>query len=335
MKAAAGIIVPFLLAVFIAVITTPLLLGMQKRGIPAGIALLILILALVVLTTVGTVAIVKSLTDLVKELPQYQTALQEKTIEALQWLKSKGVEAPEKEILKVLNPQAAIKVLGNTASAMSALLGNIFLIVLIAIFMLLEAAALPAKLRELPSKSSVLSDRMPQMVDNLRHYMGLKTVMSAITGVLVTIWVAVLGISSPLIMGLLAFVLNYIPNIGSIIAAIPAVILALVMLGVGKAVLCAIGYIAINMLIGNFLEPRVMGKGLGLSPMIVVITMVFWGWVLGPVGMLLSVPLTMTVKIVLDSFEETEWIAVLLGSSPGSAKKSDSDGPATDTKSGA
>jgi AI-2 transport protein TqsA len=116
-----------------------------------------------------------------------------------------------------------------------------------------------------------------------------------------------------MLWGLLAFALNYVPNIGSIIAAVPAVLLSIVQLGVLKALVVAAGYAGINMVMGSFLEPRFMGRGLGLSTLVVFLSLLFWGWVLGPVGMLLSVPLTMTAKIALESRDDTRWIAVLLG----------------------
>jgi predicted PurR-regulated permease PerM len=144
--------------------------------------------------------------------------------------------------------------------------------------------------------------------------MAIKTATSLLTGVCVGVWLAVLGVNYPLLWGLLAFLLNYVPNIGSIIAAVPAVLLALVQFGIMKSFFAVGGYMVVNIGIGSIIEPRIMGRGLGLSPLVVFLSLVFWGWVLGPVGMLLSVPLTMTVKIALDSREDTKWIGVLLGS---------------------
>jgi predicted PurR-regulated permease PerM len=110
------------------------------------------------------------------------------------------------------------------------------------------------------------------------------------------------------------FLLNYVPNIGSIIAALPAVLLALVQLGVGSALLTALGFVVANMVLGNLIEPKLMGKGLSLSTLVVFLSMVFWGWVLGPIGMILSVPMTSLFKIALESYEETRGIAIMLGS---------------------
>ena len=149
--------------------------------------------------------------------------------------------------------------------------------------------------------------------------------MSLGTGAAVWLWLTILGVDYPVLWGLLAFLLNYVPNIGSIIAAVPAVLLALVQLGPGAAAWAAAGYLAVNVLFGSVLEPRFMGRGVGLSALVVFLSLVFWGWVLGPVGMFLSVPLTITAKIALAASDETRWAAVLLGTG-GEATASDAGG---------
>ena len=149
--------------------------------------------------------------------------------------------------------------------------------------------------------------------ENVKRYLVIKTVASLGTGVAIGLWFAMLGVDYPMLWGLLAFLLNYVPNIGSIIAAVPAVLFAAVQLGPGAALWSAAGYLAVNILVGSIVEPRFMGRGLGLSALVVLLSLVFWGWVLGPVGMFLSVPLTMMIKIALDSRPDTHWIAVLLG----------------------
>jgi len=133
------------------------------------------------------------------------------------------------------------------------------------------------------------------------------------TGLIIAIAMWIIGVDYPVLWGVLAFMLNFVPNIGSIIAAVPAVLLAMVQLGLPSALVVAAVYVAVNVLIGNIVEPRFMGKGLGLSTLVVFVSLVFWGWVLGPVGMLLSVPLTITVKLALDSKPETQWLGHLLG----------------------
>ncbi|RMG41331.1 MAG: AI-2E family transporter [Candidatus Dadabacteria bacterium] len=146
--------------------------------------------------------------------------------------------------------------------------------------------------------------------------MAIKTVTCMITGILVGLWIWVMGMEFAVLWGFIAFLLNYIPFVGSIIAAIPAIILALAQQGFGVGLTLAIGYIVINIGVSNFLEPVLMGRRLGLSPLVVFLSLVFWGFVWGPAGMLLSVPLTMIIKILLEHSHDFRWIAVLMDVRP-------------------
>ncbi len=152
------------------------------------------------------------------------------------------------------------------------------------------------------------------ITEGVNRYLGIKSVTSLITAGIVYLFLSLQGVDFPVLWALLAFLFNFIPNIGSIIAAIPPVLLSLIQFGFGSALFTALGFLVVNILIGSILEPRIMGKGIGLSVLVVFISLSFWGWVLGPVGMLLSVPLTMTVKIALGGNESTRWLALLLGS---------------------
>jgi predicted PurR-regulated permease PerM len=151
-------------------------------------------------------------------------------------------------------------------------------------------------------------------MQNLGRYLGIKTVVSMATGVCAGVLTWSIGLDFPLLWAMLAFLLNYVPTIGSIIAAVPAVLLALVQIGPGAAGATALGFISINVVFGNFLEPRLMGYGVGISPLVVFVGLVAWGFIFGPVGMLLSVPLTMTLKMALENDDRTRWVAILLGS---------------------
>jgi predicted PurR-regulated permease PerM len=146
----------------------------------------------------------------------------------------------------------------------------------------------------------------------VQRYLAVKTTVSLVTGAAIAIWTGLVGLDFALVWGLLAFLLNYIPTIGSIIAAAPAVLLATVQLGLGPALLVGVGFLVVNTVLGNIVEPALMGRAVGLSTLVVFTSLVFWGWVWGPVGMLLSVPLTMIVKIFLENSDELRWIAVLL-----------------------
>lgn len=313
LQAAKVILVPFLLAVFIAIISASPMFWLQRKGLPVWLALLIVILAVFLLGLLTAGLVGSSVSDLSGHLPAYETKLRQYTGALLAWLERLGLDVSGPVLAELLDPSAAMKLVTILLNALGNVLTNGFLVMMTVIFMLLEASSFPVKLRMILGRDSSLG-RFDSFVSNVKHYMLIKTLVSFATGALVTIWVAVLGVDLPLLWGLLAFALNYVPNIGSIIAAVPAVLLTLVQLGPLRAVLVAMGYLVINMLIGNFLEPRVMGRGLGLSTLVVFLSLLFWGWLLGPVGMLLSAPLTMTAKIALDSREDTRWLAVLLGS---------------------
>lgn len=144
--------------------------------------------------------------------------------------------------------------------------------------------------------------------------MLIKSIFSFVTGAIIYVALLFIGLDYALLWGVLAFLLNFIPNIGSIIAAIPAVLLALIQLGFIEALEVGIVFVLVNTVLGSMLEPKYMGKGLGLSTLVVFVSLIFWGWVFGPVGMLLSIPLTIMLKLGLQINPQTKWIAILLGS---------------------
>jgi predicted PurR-regulated permease PerM len=190
------------------------------------------------------------------------------------------------------------------------------MILLTVVFILLEASGLPLKLRAAMGDPEASLVPYKEFLESVNRYLLIKTAMSLLTGICVIVWLSILKIDYPVLWGLVAFLLNYVPNIGSIIAAVPVILLGFVQYGFASALLVAGGYLAVNTVFGSILEPKILGKGLGLSTLIVFVSLVFWGWILGPVGMLLSVLLTMIVKIALQSRQETRWIAILLGSAP-------------------
>jgi predicted PurR-regulated permease PerM len=320
-KAAEALIVPFLLAVFISIIVSPVMLWLRRHGVGSAVALVLMVAALVVVMLALTSLIGSAFERFRSDMPEYQRLLETKTEAMVEWLEAKGMEAPEQLLEEQINPQRVMRFAGNLMGGLSGVLGNSFLILLTVVFMLLEGSTFAAKLRALPEGLREPMAQYREVIASIRRYMAIKTVISLITGVLVTGLLMVLGIEYAVLWGLLAFVLNYIPNIGSILAAVPPMLLALVLKGVWPAVWVAAGYFAVNTLMGNLVEPRVMGRGVGLSPLVVFISLVFWGWLLGPVGMLLSVPLTMSVKIALSAGESTRFIALLL--SPGAPEPSE------------
>lgn len=316
MKAAAALLVPFLLAVFIAIVCAPVFLAMQRRGAPAGVALLVLVLLLIGIGMIAVGVLERSLAGIAANLGQYEAALNEQMARFFAWFEARGIAAPDQTVREYFNAGVLFGYLGPIAGTLGDVLINAFIILIVAVFILLESAVMPAKIRALPGLSTAAWERIREIVADVRRYMLLKTMMSILTGVLVGCWLALLGVEFPILLGVLAFALNYIPNIGSFAASLPGILLALAEFGFGTALITAGGYVVINVGISNGIEPRYMGYGLGLSPLVVLTSVIFWGWVLGPLGMLLSVPLTMTLKIVLENDDDTRWIALLMGSRP-------------------
>jgi predicted PurR-regulated permease PerM len=207
-----------------------------------------------------------------------------------------------------------MKLTAGLLSGLSSLLSNLILILLTVTFILLEVSSFPVKLREILGDPEQAFPRFTKFVVDMKRYMVIKTIINLVAGILISAWMYILGVQFPVLWGFLAFVLHYIPNIGSVIAALPAALLALIQLGLGSALLVIAGNILIGFIIGNVIEPRLMGRKFGLSTLIVFLSLIFWGSLLGLIGAILCIPLTMTLKFAFESSESTRWIAVVLGS---------------------
>lgn len=316
MREAQPLLVPFLLSVFIAIIVTPALSFLRQHRIPTMAAILLIALVIVAAGLLLGGLIGKSVDAFSIQLPAYQEKLRTLTASISQWLSAKGVDVSTQSVTALLDPARAMSMAAQGLTSLTGLLTNTFLILLTVVFLLFESSDMPAKLHLILDNPERSYRHFERFLDNIKHYMLIKTATSLITGVLVGCMLWALGVDFPLLWGVVAFFLNYVPNIGSLIAAVPAVLLALVQFGVPTALWVTIGYLVINNLVGNVVEPRFMGRGLGLSALVVFLSLVFWGWVLGTIGMFLSVPLTMTLKIALDSDDKTRWISILLGPCP-------------------
>ncbi len=314
MRAAQSLLVPFLLASFIAILCAGPMHWLQRRRVPAGLAVLMVILTVVGSSLTVLILVGSSANDFSSALPEYQQSLRTQTLSLVTWLQGLGLSVSTNLITDYFDPAKALQIAGNMLARASGVLANAFMILLTVVFILLEAAGLPDKLRAGLDNAEASLKSFERFNTGVQQYLAIKTLVSFATGVLITLWLVILGLDYPLLWGLVAFLLNYIPNIGSIIAAVPAVLLAVVQLGPVSSLMVAGGYLAVNLLMGSAIEPKLMGRKLGLSTLVVFLSLVFWGWALGPVGMLLSVPLTMIVKIALEVKPETRWLALLLGS---------------------
>ncbi len=315
MQAGKVLLVPLLLAVFIALLAVRPMLWLQRHRVPSVLAaLLLLVLIMLLLAVLGTI-VGASIADFTAALPAYQARL-DSLVERLLRLAATHMDGDRRieGLSDVVDPGWAMGLAANILNGLRDVLTNTFLILFTVVFILLEVSSVQTKVRAAFGKRTDAFENAAQFLNNLGRYLYIKTAVSAATGLTAGGLTWLIGLDFPLLWGMLAFLLNYVPTIGSIIAAVPAVLMALVQLGVGEATATAVAFGAINVVFGALLEPRLMGYGVGISPLIVFTGLVFWGWIFGPVGMLLSVPLTMTLKLALEGDERTRWIAILLGS---------------------
>jgi AI-2 transport protein TqsA len=316
---AQSVLALFLVSVFLAVIGTPPVLWLERKRIPSAVAVLMVIAGMIVILLMVGVLVGTSIDTLSDSLPFYQTRLHQRVLALKPLLASKHIVVTNRVLLEYLNPGPVMGLAAGLLKGMSLAFTNTVLILLTVSFILLEASSFPIKLR---TALGVPRARFPQFVkfaDDITRYMVIQTAISLTVGVLTGIWLFILGVDFAILFGLLTFLLNYVPNVGSVIALIPVVIMTFIQFGMGRTALAAAGYIVVTFVLGNVVQPRLMGYKLGLSTLVVFLSLIFWGSLLGPIGMVLCVPFTMALKFALESSDDTRWIATLLGREPSTA----------------
>lgn len=313
LKTAAPIVAQFLMALFIAVITTPAISWMEKRKIPRALAITLMLIAILLLVYFVVYLIGDSIESFRENKQLYATKFQAQLSSLQNWLISSGLPAQNFDIAALPKKLDFMALISRAVGGLTVIFGDFFMIFLAVAFILGEAASFSDKFARAFSNSHAKIVHVNRALEKIRHYLKIKTATSALTGMLIYLSLLIIGVDYAFLWGVLAFFLNFIPTIGSIIAAVPALLLALVQLGPIAMLWTVISFFVVNNLVGNFLEPKFMGKLLGLSTFIVFLSLIFWGWIFGPVGMFLSVPLTMSIKIALETKEDTRWLAILLG----------------------
>jgi AI-2 transport protein TqsA len=303
-----------LVAVFLALIGTPPVFWLERKRVPSLVAVMIVMAGMItLLLTIGAV-VGTSLSTFSDALPLYQARLHEQVLALKALLASKNIVITDKVLLEYLNPGAVMSLTAGLLTGMGSALSNIVLILLTVTFILLEASSFPIKLRSVLGDPQRAFPRFTKFLNDIKRYMIIKTIISLIAGVTIGLWLFILGVDSPVLWGFLAFLLHYVPNLGQVMAAIPAVLLAFIQLGMGPAALAAAGYLVVGFTLGNVVEPRLMGRKLGLSTLVVFLSLIFWGSLLGLIGVVLCIPFTMTLKFAFESSKSTRWIGILLES---------------------
>jgi AI-2 transport protein TqsA len=309
LRATAVILMPLVLAVFLSIITFPLVQRLHRLGIHRALAVGMTLLAVLAVLSGPSLLVVTAIRQFASAVPRYEAGLRATVTRSLEWLRDRNVDTTT--LTTYVDPAQVLNVMVTTLSGVATLLSLAFLVVLISAFMLFEAAdilhrrptVLPAEWRQ----------HLARIAKEMQTWLWVKTLISFGTGLVAGIWVAILGIEFALLWGLVTYLLNYIPNLGSLIAAFPPALLALIQFGPVTAVLVLIGYLVINVAFGSFLEPFLMGRRVGLSPLAVLLSVIVWGWMWGIPGMLLAVPITMGIKIAMEnSSPDLQWVARLI-----------------------
>jgi predicted PurR-regulated permease PerM len=313
------IVIPILLATLIA-ISLSKILDLSDKGLPHWAAVALACLAAVAVVTGLGFLTTRAATDFAMAFTEYRDDFDRLQFESASWLWAQGLGIPAAAV-EQFDPSELVR--GLTLPGLTLALSVVSagsLVLLITVFLVVESASISQKLRGTDYLGRLDVQVLKGTARDVQRYLLIKTVTSAATGLLVAGLTSVVGLGHSLLFGLIAFILNYIPSIGSILASIPAIALCLVTLGWLPALGLAAGYALINLLIGILIEPRWAGRATDLSPSVVVLSMVFWGFILGPIGALLSVPLTIIVRMTAAQSEEWSWLAMLL-SSPRSAAR--------------
>lgn len=331
LKAAEKFFVPVLFALFVAVLFLPVLSWLRAKRVPNALALLLtLVLVAAILLGLAYVMVlsVERVADLV---PRYQAQFEDLQATLGPAAARLGFDVSRESLAKKLDPERLIPLATRALSGVTALAWFLLLVLLLVVFTFVESRVFPHKLRAAleearpgeavsddtpPDEAERVVERFARITDDIQRYLVIKTAVSVAMGVVVGVWLWAVGVDLPLLWGLLAFLLNYIPNIGSVAAAVPPAVLALVQLGTGGAVAVLAGFLLANLVIGNIVEPNLMGRSLGLSPLVVLLSLVFWGWLWGMIGTLLAVPLAMILKILVENSPNLSWIARLMDARP-------------------
>ncbi|MGI6680088.1 MAG: AI-2E family transporter [Bdellovibrionota bacterium] len=311
-KAASSVLIPITFSIFLGLLGIALLKGFAKIKVPKFLAITIVMFVLILSVILFIELLKNSIVDFNDALPMYREKYDVASQAILNYLSQKGVNVPQGKIAELFTFDKSMNFLVGSLKSVVGAVSNVVLVLVLVLFILFEAASFSDKLKY-AFKDSAKLGHFSRTSDEIQKYILIKSVTSFLTGLFVYISVALCGIDFPVLWGIIAFLFNFIPIIGSIVAAIPAILLALIQFGFVDAVIVSFIYIVINWTISYFIEPLMMGKNLGLSPLIIILSVFFWGWVWGSSGMLLSIPLMMVIKILFENSKDFYWVGVLMG----------------------
>lgn len=313
LKFAAPLLVQLLMALFIAIICLPSIRWMEAHKVPRSLAIVIVLMVILAFVYAVVALVGDSINAFNANKEFYIEQLGSRVRALTEWGAANGLPIENVNIASAFEKADVMSLVTLVLGGVGNIFSDFFVIFLCVIFILAETTSFPEKFSRAFSNAQDKMVHVNDVLNKIRHYLAIKAATSLLTGVLASIALLFIGVDYPFLWGMLAFLLNFIPNLGSLIAAVPPVILALIQLGPIGVMWTGLSFFAINNIVGNYLEPKLMGKMLGLSAFVVFLSLILWGYIFGTVGMFLSVPLTMMIKIALDTNEKTRWLGILLG----------------------
>jgi AI-2 transport protein TqsA len=313
LKLATQLVVPLLLSAFLAIASAPLMFWMIRRGANRFLAVAVALLADVAFFTAMAMLVLRGLDAFVSAVPRYQARVDTLRGEASAWLVAQGLPDVGELVPTALGGQDAGRMVATAFAEVARTLSSLLLVLLIVAFLLVELLGIEDKLRHVFRHPELGIEQFRRAAAHVQRYIVVKTGANLLTGLLVALWLAAFRVDFALLWGVCAFMASYIPTIGTLLLAVPVLAVTLLQYGFGTALVVGIGYVLINTAIAALVEPRVFGQALGLSPLVVFVSMVCWGWLWGPIGAVLSVPLTVVVKIALAYVDGYEWLSRMLG----------------------
>ncbi len=304
MKSMAPMLTQVLIILFISIVISPVYYGLRRLKFPSWLAVTLMIVVMALLFLYGiNIAFFRAFIEFTKDIPRYRDELDTGIKDLVLWLHGQGLEVSYETLsaFVAVDLSTLQELMRSATTRVTSFLKDSVFVLIIVSFIIVELPSLPSKAKSLHWMTPALWNKLSKIVLDVRHYMTIKTWISTATGICIYVGLLFLGVDSPMLLGITAFVLNFVPVIGSIIAAFPAILIAVLQYNVLKGFYVALLYLAVNTLFGNILEPRLMGYGFGVSPVVVLVSLIFWGWVLGPVGMFFAVPLTMALRGSIES----------------------------------
>ncbi len=315
LKATSSLLSPILLSVFIVLVTSPIMAWMKGKGVPGWLAYMLLLLGVIAVGLFSLFFFAVSLNQLSQELPNYTSRLETQLTGLTQWLKQQGVTSEDIQSLEWFQPDRLLRLVFTLLSALLGTVSNVGLTLLVYIYMLASAPNISVQLRRGLVGNMPMLERLSEFSRSMSTYLLIKSWLGAVTALTQILLMWIMGVDFPVLWGVLSFFFNFVPNIGFYIALVPPLLIAILKLGIWKALLFGLIYGVINNFFDIAIAPRYLGKGLDLSALVSFLAVILWTWILGPIGAFMALPLTVMVKkIVLESFPETQLFARLLSS---------------------